>query len=229
MDQEKKNKIISAGVTAITMLLLMVFMICCGFTEMVPPPPAKKAILIELTSGGGGGGGVQASQHKTQPASSSVPVATQNAEEAPVISGTHKPKTTAEKTPVVEEPKPDVNAAYRPGRGGGSGGGSGTGSGSGSGSGLGPGTGGGYGGGIGYGTGTRNYKYMPEQTVSETGQVCVEVHVDADGNVIDARVISNNKYPTTITNRSIQAECVAKAKTAKYVKGKEELRIIVFK
>ena len=92
------------------MLLLMVFMICCGFTEMVPPPPAKKAILIELTSGGGGGGGVQASQHKTQPASSSVPVATQNAEEAPVISGTHKPKTTAEKTPVVEEPKPDVNA-----------------------------------------------------------------------------------------------------------------------
>jgi len=229
MDDEKKNKLISAGVTTATMLLLMVFMLRCGFTEMVPPPPAKKAILIELTSGGGGGGGVQASQQKTQPSSSAVPVATQNAEEAPVISGTHKPKTTADKTPVVEEPKPDMNAAYRPGRGGGQGGGSGTGSGSGSGSGLGPGTGSGSGGGIGYGTGNRGYTYMPDLTVSETGQVYVEVHVDTEGNVIEARVINNSKYPTTITNSRIQADCVAKAKTAKYRKGKEELRIIVFK
>lgn len=229
MDDEKKNKIISAGVTTATMLLLMVFMLRCGFTEMVPPPPAKKAILIELTSGGGGGGGVQASQQKMQPSSSAVPVATQNAEEAPVISGTHKPKTTADKTPVVEEPKPDMNAAYRPGRGGGHGGGSGTGSGSGSGSGLGPGTGSGSGGGIGYGTGNRGYTYMPDLTVSETGQVYVEVHVDTEGNVIEARVINNSKYPTTITNSRIQADCVAKAKTAKYRKGKEELRIIVFK
>ena len=229
MDKEKKYKIISAGVTTATMLVLMVFMICCGFTELVPPPPAKKAILIELTSGGGGGGGVQAATQQTQPVSSSEPVATQNAEEAPVITGTHKPKTTADKIPVVEEPKPDVNAAYRPGRGGGSGGGSGTGTGSGTGSGLGPGDGSGSGGGIGYGTGNRGYTYMPDLTVSETGTVYVEVHVDANGNVLEARVINNSKYPTTITNRNIQADCVAKAKTAKYKKGKEELRIIVFK
>ena len=229
MDQEKKNKIISAGVTAITMLLLMVFMICCGFTEMVPPPPAKKSIMIELTSGGGGGGGVQAPQKTQHSSSSTEQVATQNAEEAPVINNPTKPQPKADNTPAVQEPKPDPNATYRPGRGGGSGGGSGTGTGSGNGSGLGPGDGGGSGGGIGYGTGNRGYTYMPDLTVSETGTVYVEVHVDVNGNVLEARVINNSKYPTTITNSRIQADCVAKAKTAKYKKGKEELRIIVFK
>ncbi len=99
----------------------------------------------------------------------------------------------------------------------------------GGGKGSGVGTGRDGGGGIGYGEGNRGYTYMPDLTVSETGQVFVEVHIDTDGNVLDARIIDNSKYPTTIANRRIQAECVAKAKTAKYKKGKEELRIIVFK
>lgn len=84
-------------------------------------------------------------------------------------------------------------------------------------------------GGVAYGTGNRGYIYMPDLTVSETGQIYVEVHVDTEGNVIEARVINNSKYPTTITNPRIQADCVSKAKTAKYRKGNEELRIIVFK
>ena len=82
---------------------------------------------------------------------------------------------------------------------------------------------------ISYGTGTRGYTYMPSLTVTELGVVYVEVHISTDGTVVDARVINNSKYPTTITNSRIQAECVAKAKTAKYKPGKEELRIIVFK
>jgi uncharacterized protein (TIGR02145 family) len=82
---------------------------------------------------------------------------------------------------------------------------------------------------ISYGTGTRGYIYMPDLTVTELGVVYVEVHISTDGTVVDARVVNNSKYPTTITNSRIQAECVAKAKTAKYKPGKEELRIIVFK
>lgn len=227
MDKEKKYKIISAGVTTATMLLLMVFMICCGFTEMVPPPPAKKAIMIELTSGGGGGGGTPIPQQKNNNSSSEEPVATQNAVDAPVINKTGKSKPNENSAP--KEVKPDQNSLYKPGRGGsGSNGGSGSGSGSGTGSGLGPGEGSGSGGGIGYGYGNRNYTIMPNMQIQEDGVVYVEVHVDADGKVIDARVISNKKYPTTITNSQIQAECISRAKTAQYVKGKEELRIIIF-
>jgi len=104
-----------------------------------------------------------------------------------------------------------------------------TGGDSGSGGGTGLGSGKGNGGGVSYGTGNRGYTYMPDLTVSETGTVYVEVHVDTEGNVVEAHVINNSKYPTTITNPRIQADCISKAKTAKYRKGKEELRIIVFK
>ena len=82
---------------------------------------------------------------------------------------------------------------------------------------------------VAYGTGNRGYTYMPDLTVSESGVVFVEVHIDTEGNVIDARVVSTDKYPTTITDKHILEDCVARAKTAKYRKGKEELRIIVFK
>ena len=112
---------------------------------------------------------------------------------------------------------PSQSAMYR-GRGG-----------SGEGSGLGPGTGGGHGGGIGYGTGSRGMINNINTTVNEEGQVCVEVHVTEEGNVISARVINTSKFRTTITNSAIQAQCIAQAKQARYKPGKEELRVIVFK
>ena len=67
-----------------------------------------------------------------------------------------------------------------------------------------------------------------DATVNEEGQVCVEVHIAADGHIIDARVINTSKHKTTITSRNIQQQCVARAKQALYKPGKEELRIIVF-
>ena len=118
---------------------------------------------------------------------------------------------------------PSQSAMYR-GRGG-----SGSGGGSGEGSGLGPGTGGGHGGGIGYGTGSRGMINNINTTVNEEGQVCVEVHVTEEGNVISARVINTSKFKTTITNSTIQAQCLAQAKQARYKPGKEELRVIIFK
>ncbi|MBO7586884.1 MAG: energy transducer TonB [Bacteroidales bacterium] len=131
----------------------------------------------------------------------------------------------------------DQSSMYR-GRGGT---GSGGGSGSGIGSGLGPGTGSGigsgegsglgpgHGGGIGYGTGSREMINTINTTVNTEGQVCVEVHVTEEGNVISARVINTSKFRTTINNSAIQAQCIAQAKQARYKPGKEELRVIIFK
>ena len=107
-------------------------------------------------------------------------------------------------------------------------GGTGSGIGSGTGSGLGPGEGGGHGGGIGYGTGSRGMINTINTTVNAEGQVCVEVHVTAEGNVISARVINTAKFKTTISNSAIQAQCIAQAKQARYKAGKEELRVIIF-
>ena len=85
------------------------------------------------------------------------------------------------------------------------------------------------GGGIGYGTGSRGLINNINTTVYEEGQVCVEVHVMADGSVSEAHVINNKKYQTTITNRMVQNQCVNEAKRARYKSGKEELRVIIFK
>ena len=106
--------------------------------------------------------------------------------------------------------------------------GSGSGSGSGYGSGIGPGEGSGSGGGIDYGTGSRGMINNINTTVNEEGQVCVEVHVTAEGNVISARVINTAKFKTTISNSAIQAQCIAQAKQTRYKAGKEELRVIIF-
>jgi len=120
---------------------------------------------------------------------------------------------------------------YRGGRGGsGSGGGQGSGQGGGVGSGFNLGEGGGTGGNVGYGTGERGYAVIPNLEIeNEKGVVYVEVHVTAEGNVIEARIINNSKYPTTITNSKIQEECKKRAKSVKFKKGKEEFRIIMFK
>ena len=103
-----------------------------------------------------------------------------------------------------------------------------TGFGPGMGVGSGSGVGSGFGDGIDYGTGSRGLVQQINTSVNEEGQVCVEVHVLADGTVSEARVINNSKHKTTITNRLIQQQCVQEAKRAKYKPGKEELRIIVF-
>ena len=87
---------------------------------------------------------------------------------------------------------------------------------------------GGHGGGVGYGTGSRGMINTINTTVNEEGQVSVEVHVTAEGNVISARVINTAKFKTTISNSAIQAQCIAQAKQARYKAGKEELRVIIF-
>ena len=245
MTQEKKNKAISTGVTIVVMILIIILLSFCSLKSVYPPPPPRKVIMIEMNtefSGGGGGGG--GSRSAGQDARVSVPTHSRDILSAHDISLPSIPNAvpivTSSDAPANQEtaaPTPNPNAQYRPGMGGGgtgSGGGSGSGHGPGFGSGVGAGTGSGSGGGSGsghgpgYGTGNRGYTHMPNLTISENGRVYVEVRVAEDGTVTDARVISNNNYPTTITNAKIQQECVAKAKTARYKPGKEELRIIVF-
>lgn len=231
-NQEKKDKLISGVITLIVMVIALLLMGFCGLTYIYPPPPAKKVILIEMSmeTGGGGGGGNLKSQNRKSTASAAENLMTQQDITLPTIPTSVKKNVnqSPDVSSEIIEPKPDPNAAYRPGMGGGSGGGSGSGKGTGVGSGFGSGEGSGSGGGIGYGTGNRGYTYMPDLTINEIGKVYVEVHVDEGGKVIDARIISNTKYPTTITNSRIQNDCVRRAKTARYRPGKEELRIIVF-
>ena len=208
--------------------------------------------------GGGGGGnsnylgsgnGIGVPSAGVPASGDAINLATQLTDDAPALGagGTPKPQ---DNSGAVGDPKPEPGATYRPsgggigpGSGGGTGGGRGTGTGTGTGSGSGPGSGSGTGMGIGSGDGSgigpgkgpgyssakRNYVNIPDVNINENGVVYVEVHVTAQGNVINARILSTPKYPTTITNAKIQQECIARASSAKYAAGKEELRIIVFK
>lgn len=225
MTKEQKNKWISSGVTAASMTILLLLLVHLGLEYEVPPPPPKKVIFIELSAGGGGGGGATQVNNSSQRTVSGDNIATQNAVEAPSLNST--PKTNANP---IQTPKVDERSMYKGGRGGtGSGGEEGSGTGPGKGPGFGPGEDGGSGGNTGYGTEDRKItNKLNLEIENEKGVVYVEVHVNEAGNVLEARIISNNQFPTTITNLKIQADCVARAKTAKYNKGKEELRIIKF-
>jgi len=231
MSAESKNRVISSFVTTVAMAIVLLVLYTLGLYSQVPPPEPKQMILIEFTSGGGGGGGSEMPQSARNVSSSAPHLITQDTEEAPVLASNPTPSESQNEGAVSSETKPDPGAAYRPGKGGGSGGGTGTGSGTGAGMGLGSGEGAGAGSGrgIGYGSGNRAYVSIPDVTIKENGVVYVEVHVTTQGTVIDARIISSAKYPTNITNAATLEDCLSRARSAKYVTGKEELRIIVFK
>ena len=213
------------------MSFLLLVLYFFGLYAQVPPPEARQLILIELTSGGGGGGGSDMPKSAKNITSDAPNLATQDVEEAPVVTPNPKPSKSPNSDVVATEPKPDPGAAYRPGKGGGTGGGTGTGNGTGAGMGYGSGEGAGEGSGkgIGYGSGNRAYVNIPDVSISENGVVYIEVHVAAQGNVVNARILSTSKYPTNITTAKILEDCLTRARNAKYVTGKEELRIIVFK
>jgi hypothetical protein len=227
-NENRKDNVIAWCTTIGTMALLLILLLACSLKTQIPPPPPKQMVYVDIAPmGGGGGGGTPQVASNPKPASGQN-YATQNAQDAPAVNHSDKTTTKPSTQTVPSTPKPDQSSMYH-GRGGtGSGGGSGSGIGSGTGSGLGPGEGAGSGGGVGYGTGHRGMINNIDATVNEEGQVCVEVHIAADGHIIDARVINNSNYKTTITNRNIQQQCVARAKQAIYKPGKEELRIIVF-
>lgn len=227
-NENRKDNVIAWCTTIGTMTLLLILLLACSFKTQIPPPPPKQMVYVDISPmGGGGGGGTPQVASNPKPAAGQN-YATQNAQDAPAVNHSNRTSTNTQTQTVPSQPKPDQSSMYH-GRGGtGSGGGQGSGIGSGTGSGLGPGEGAGSGGGVGYGTGHRGMINNIDATVNEEGQVCVEVHIAADGHVIDARVINNSKHKTTITNRNIQQQCVARAKQAIYKPGKEELRIIVF-
>ncbi|MDR1757802.1 MAG: hypothetical protein LBR51_02410 [Bacteroidales bacterium] len=238
-----KDKATAGIISLLLMLLLFLILYFLKLSYLYPPPESREIIEIELTSWGGGGGGGGNSNpvnHPVATAPAAEHLQTMPDIDLPAVPSS--PRKTPEKNNIAEparedSPKPNPAAMYQPGMGGGKGGGSGSGTGSGTGSGLGDGEGSGSGGGkgagtgmgIGYGTGDRGISYMPDLHVKESGKVYVEVHVAASGKILDAKILSNTKYPTSITTAKIQQECVNKAKTAVYKPGKEELRVIVFK
>ena len=225
---EQKDRMWSGLSSLLSIALIIVLLLTFGLKSQIPPPPPKKTFYVELDAevGGGGGGGMDAPSPNKVTNTAAPNYATQNASAAPAVSHSDKTSTT---TTQPAQPKVDQSAMFKGGKGGsGSGGGKGSGIGTGEGSGLGPGQGSGSGGGVGYGTGSRGLVHPINTSVSEEGQVCVEVHVLADGTVSEAHIINSGNHKTTITNRTIQQQCVQEAKRAKYKPGKEELRIIVF-
>jgi hypothetical protein len=229
MSDEKKFKVISGSISTLVMVLVLLILLFCGFKYQNPPPPAKKVIFVELTEFGGGSsgsGGNETPQNVTNVKPTAQDVVTQNVENNDVIN-TSKANTTKNNTAVVT-PKPDPNAMFRPGTGGGTGGQNGTGNGPTSGNGFTSGRGGTGTQGIGDGTGTRGFAKIPDITIKEEGTVSVRVHVLADGTVLDAQIINSAKYPTSISSSVIQKECLRRAKEAKYRTGVEEFRYIIF-
>ncbi|MCQ2386345.1 MAG: hypothetical protein MJ078_06705, partial [Clostridia bacterium] len=187
-----------------------------------------RMVIIELDAvGGGGGGGTPRANASETPSktNSGKQVVTQNADAT--VPRVNKGKADSEKK--AEAPKVNTNAMYGH-RGTGTGGGSGSGSGSGIGSGFGPGAGGGSGGGIGYGTGSRRMLTGAERVLPKDGVVLVEVHISENGSVVEAKVITNyNGLHTTVTESDIRNACKNEALKTRYAKGKEELRVMVFK
>lgn len=184
---------------------------------------------MELTNFGGGSsgsGGNETPKNAINSKPVSQNIATQTTENNPVVNSNNT-KTTKNNT-TVTSPKPDPNAMFRPGTGGGNDGQNGIGSGPKSGNGFTTGTGDHGPSGIGFGTGSRGYAKIPDVTIKEEGKVYIRVHVQADGTVIDSKILTTAQYPTSISSSAIQNECLRRAKEAKYLPGKEEFRIIVF-
>ena len=224
--ENRKDNWISASVTLAAMAIVMVLLLVCGLKSQNPPPPPKKTFYVELetTTGGGGGGGVETPSPKTSRTPSAPNYATQNAQDAPAVA--HSTKTNTQKKQTTT-PKVNQNAMFKGGKGGsGSGGGQGSGIGTGTGSGLGPGTGSGSGGGYGNGTGHRAMTSKPSLEIKEDhGTVCIEVYIEEDGTVSKAVIVSSK---SSISNNAIQQECLRKAKTIRYNRGKKERRYVIF-
>ena len=69
-------------------------------------------------------------------------------------------------------------------------------------------------------------KSRPNLEIREDhGTVCIEVFIEEDGTVSKANIVPAK---SSITNRIIQQECLAKAKTIRYDRGKKERRYIIF-
>ena len=217
LDHNTKDDLIASGSTIAALVLIIVLLLAFGLKSIIPPPPPKKTFYVDIAeyAGGGGGGGTPDPTPSTSRQPSGQTYATQNAQSAPSVAQSDKPSTTNSQ-PAVSTPKPDQSAMFQKGKyGNGSGGGGGNGIGPGNGDGLGPGEGDGHGGGIGYGDGTRKRINDINTNVPEEGQVCVEIHITADGTVIDARIINTSKFKTTITNSAILNQCIAQAKKAR--------------
>ncbi len=229
MSDEKKFKVISGSVSTLVMVLVLLILLFCGFKYQNPPPPAKKVIFVELTELGGGSsgsGGNETPQNVSSVKPTAPDVVTQNTENNDVINSSKTNKQNNNTATVT--PKPDPNAMFRPGTGGGTGGQNGTGRGPTSGNGFTSGRDGTGDSGIGDGKGTRGFARIPDMTIKEEGTVSIRVHVLADGTVSDAQIINSAKYPTSISSSVIQKECLRRAKEAKYRSGNEEFRYIIF-
>lgn len=220
IQKEQKRKLISAGITVVVHIIIILLLFAFGLPYQDPPPPEQGVEISagDLTDVGnamiGDVGGENSEENTVEPSNTDEEsFVTQTTEKSPISSKKNPPKRENAK----KDNKPAVeNDALFPGKKQSSGSGMGTGSGYGEGT---NGTGGGGNGtnatGGGYSLNGRSAKLLPKPKTNknDVGNVVVDIKVDQDGNVKEARAGAKG---TTLMDTNIWRICEQAAKKAKF-------------
>lgn len=216
MQEKQKRQLISAIIT----LFVSAAVLCSLFILSLPypdPPPPELGVemnMEELSDIGNDfdnaaeGGEEIANTAATDESEENI--VTQDVEDTPVVSKKKEPEQV-EKPKEPEQPTVNPNALFAKGKvkkGGGGSGGISEGSGSGAG-------GNGQGKGVDFNLGGRGAKSLipPTEVRTEPGKIVVEIFVDKEGNVVNAKAGIKG---STITNSNLYRKCEQAARKCKF-------------
>ena len=217
MDEQNKRRLISAGVTLLVSLAVLSLLFVFSLPYPDPPPPeygvemnAEELSDIGNDIDNASEGGEDVSNNV---ASNNIEenIVNQDTEDAPISSKRNETVTPKKEEQKPAEPAINQNALFSKGKvKQGSGGSQGISEGSGSGAG-----GNGEGKGVSFNLGGRGKKELVSPTAStpKVGKIVVEILVDKEGNVVQARAILQG---TTISDENLKRKCVQAAKKCKF-------------
>lgn len=219
LNNENKRKIISGGVTILVHIIIILLLLVFGLPYQDPPPPELGVEISagDLTDVGNAMMGEVGGEETQEQTSEAV-----NTDEDSYVTSNEKAPISAKKNPPKREnakkdTKPAVeNDAMFPGKKKSNGNGTGSGTGYGAGE---NGTGGGGNGtnatGGGFYLKGRSAKALPQpkSNKNDVGNVVVDIKVDQEGNVIEARAGARG---TTLMNTNIWRVCEQAAKKSKF-------------
>lgn len=217
MNEDNKRRLISAIITLLLSMLGVgvLFVIALPYPDPPPPEYGVEMNMEELSDIGNdfdnaSEGGEDVSNNV---ASNNIEenIVNQDTEEAPISSKRNETVTPKKEEQKPAEPTINQNALFSKGKvKQGSGGSQGISKGSGSGAG-----GNGDGKGVSFNLGGRGAKELVHPTAStpKVGKIVVEIYVDKEGNVVQAKAILQG---TNISDTNLERECVQAAKKCKF-------------